>query len=203
MNSFAPAMASSFDASSKIAYPPTTSLASENGPSTTFSLPPDTRTFVDIAVGASPPELTIVPFLLASAPSLSIASINAFGGIPWFSACFTSIMNRISLLLCMIAVDRRRSSPLDLLLRDLLSQLLFVRSHFGRELRAKVFRLEHRTDLDLFALIERRAFQPLHGFFHRTHLPQPESGDQFLRLRERPIDYAGLAGFRELHPLAL
>src|SRR6266702_3795569 len=69
----APSIASFFDFNSKTAYPPTTSLASVNGPS--------------IA--------TIVPALTASSLSFAIASMSSLGGGPEFSACFTSIMNRI------------------------------------------------------------------------------------------------------------
>ena len=47
------------------------------------------------AVGASPPLATIVPALFASCPSLSMASINAWGGRPELSDDLTIIMNRI------------------------------------------------------------------------------------------------------------
>src|SRR5437899_6660958 len=95
MKRSAPSIASSLDFKSKIAYPPMTSLASVNGPSISVSCPRESRTRVLAAVGASPPLATIVPALTASRPSLSIASIKAWGGRPELSEDLTIIMNRI------------------------------------------------------------------------------------------------------------
>src|SRR6266849_5069182 len=101
MKRFAPSSASSFDFNSNTAYPPTTSLASVKGPSVVVSCPRETRMRVLIDVGASPPLAIIVPFLLASSPSLAMASISSLGGAAIFSADLTSIMNRIATpLLC-------------------------------------------------------------------------------------------------------
>src|SRR5436309_2598433 len=91
----APSIASFFDFNSKTAYPPTTSLASVKGPSIAATCPRESRTRVLTAVGASPPLATIVPALTASSLSFAIASMSSLGGGPEFSACFTSIMNRI------------------------------------------------------------------------------------------------------------
>src|SRR5271166_3790090 len=96
----APSSASSFDFNSKTAYPPTTSLASVKGPSILVNCPPETRTRVLIAVGASPPLATIVPDLAASSLSFAMASISSLGGGPEFSACLTIIMNRIFISPC-------------------------------------------------------------------------------------------------------
>src|SRR5216684_371051 len=95
MKRFAPSIASSFDFSSKTAYPPTTSLASVKGPSTVVTCPRERRTRVLAAVGESPPLSRIVPALTASSLSFAIASISSLGGAPLFSADLTSIMNRI------------------------------------------------------------------------------------------------------------
>ena len=95
MKRCAPSMASSFDFKSKIAYPPMTSLASVKGPSIFVSCPRESRMRVLTAVGASAPLATLVPALFASCPSLSMASINAWGGRPELSDDLTIIMNRI------------------------------------------------------------------------------------------------------------
>src|ERR1700686_1733719 len=98
----APSIASFFDFKSKTAYPPTTSLASVKGPSSAVTLPPESRTRVLAAVGASPPLAIIVPALTASSLSFAMASMSSLGGGPeYFSACLTSIINRIvTPLLC-------------------------------------------------------------------------------------------------------
>src|SRR5437588_1850874 len=91
----APSIASFFDFNSKTAYPQTTSMASVKGPSIAVTCPLERRTRVLTAVEASPPLEIIVPALTASWPSLSMASINAWGGGPDLSADLTIIMNRI------------------------------------------------------------------------------------------------------------
>src|SRR5882762_7412083 len=98
----APSIASFFDFKSKTAYPPTTSLASVKGPSIAVTRPPESRTRVLAAVGASPPLAIIVPALTASSLSFAMASMSSLGGGPeYFSACLTSIINRIvTPLLC-------------------------------------------------------------------------------------------------------
>src|SRR5882724_7535582 len=97
MNRTAPSIASCFDFSSNCAYPPTTPLASVNGPSMTATFPPESRTRVLCAVGASPPLPSIVPFFTASSLSIAMASMSSLGGGPEFSPCLTSIMNFIVL----------------------------------------------------------------------------------------------------------
>src|ERR1700682_1427912 len=98
----APSIASFFDLKSKTAYPPTTSLASVKGPSVAVTRPPESRTRVLAAVGASPPLAIIVPALTASSLSFAMASMSSLGGGPeFFSADLTSIINRIvTPLLC-------------------------------------------------------------------------------------------------------
>src|SRR5882724_8501455 len=95
MKRVAPSIASSFDFSSKTAYPPTTSLASVKGPSIAVTCPRERRMRVLAAVGESPPLSRIVPALTASSLSFAIASISSLGGAPLFSADLTSIMNRM------------------------------------------------------------------------------------------------------------
>src|SRR6516164_5613419 len=92
----ADSIASSLDLNSKTANPPMTSLDSMNGPSIVVSFPRERRTRELIAVGASPPLWSIRPTLVASSAILPMASMNALGGGPEFSADFTSIMNRIA-----------------------------------------------------------------------------------------------------------
>src|SRR5712664_1343107 len=70
------------------------------GPSIARTCPFESRTRVLAAVEASPPLTTIVPALTASSPSFAITSMNPLGGGPWFSACLTSIMNRIFISPC-------------------------------------------------------------------------------------------------------
>src|SRR4029079_14610680 len=59
-----------------------------------------------------------------------------------------------------------------------------------RKLGAEVLVLEHLSDFDLaFALHWiRAALHPLDRFFLRLALPEPKTGNQFLRLGERPLD---------------
>src|SRR5947207_15202898 len=64
-------------------------------PSVTLICPPESRTRVLCAVGASPPLPRMVPALTASSLSIAMASMNSLGGGPDFSACLTNIMNRI------------------------------------------------------------------------------------------------------------
>src|SRR5262245_24068440 len=91
-------IASSRDGRSYTAYPPMTSFASVNGPSSTVSLPPVSRTRPPFAVGASPPLSTRTPACAASIPRFMIASISALGGGPEFSADFTIVMNFIAVV---------------------------------------------------------------------------------------------------------
>src|SRR6266851_6843535 len=60
---------------------------------------------------------------------------------------------------------------------------------------SEVRRLEHLPDLDL-GVLEGGALEPFDRLLLRLHLPQPEPGDELLRLGKRPVDH-GLLPFRE------
>jgi hypothetical protein len=99
MNRLPSSIAASFDGKLRIAYPPTSSLASLKGPSVKVTFPLAALTFPPIALGMSPPASTSSPPTRGnSAVSLSIAASSLGGGGPKvFSSPFTSIMNRIGL----------------------------------------------------------------------------------------------------------
>src|SRR5262249_27691107 len=63
-----------------IAYPPTSSLASLNGPSITVSFPRPTRTRAPRELGSRPPMSTSVLDRIASSVSLPMAAISSGGG---------------------------------------------------------------------------------------------------------------------------
>src|SRR5437016_3600446 len=71
------------------------------------------------------------------------------------------------------------------------AQAFFLLPEFGSERGTEVRRLEHLADFDLGPL-ERGALEPLDRLFLRLHLPQPEAGDQLLRLGEGPVDHGPL-----------
>src|SRR2546425_6406291 len=98
---------------------------------------------------------------------------------------FTMIMKRIVL------------SPLLGLRTDPLFLLLELRP----ECRTEVLGLEDLPNLDL-ALLEGSALEPFDRLGLRRHLPDPEAGDEFLRLGERPVDHRPLVS-REPHARAL
>src|SRR6266702_1694253 len=89
---------------------------------------------------------------------------------------FTTIMNRMVL------------SPL----LGLRAQSLLLLLELRLERITEVVRLEHLANLH-FTFLERGPFQPLDGLAERLHLPQPETGDQLLRLGEGPVDHRPLA----------
>src|SRR5437773_3964151 len=62
------------------------------------------------------------------------------------------------------------------------SEALLLRSQLGRELLAKVLRLEDRANLHFSPATEWRPLEPVDRLVHRFHLPQPEPGDELLRL---------------------
>src|SRR4029077_10060836 len=135
---------SAFDGASKIAKPPTTSLASVNGPSVTDTLPSESRTRAPAEVGCSPtPSTMMQPALPASCTSWSMASRNAFGGIPAIpSIDLTNEINRIVV------------SPLQSLIR--FSSAPLVRAadaHLAKAVNrvalAEILQLEHLANLDL------------------------------------------------------
>src|SRR5947207_6028 len=81
---------------------------------------------------------------------------------------------------------------------QLLAQLLLAGGLLGREdLRRKVRRLVHLADLDhalhVLAHGGGAALDPLDRLFPRLHLDEPEAGNQFLRLGERPVGHRPLA----------
>src|SRR5215813_1808014 len=93
-----------------------------------------------------------------------------------------------------------RGAP-RLLLRGPL-QLLGLRTHtllllpeLGRELCSKVLRFEHLANFDLGFSLHGvwAALDPIDRLCHRLHLPQPETGNQLLRLGEGPVNDSPLA----------
>src|SRR5438128_9878980 len=94
---------------------------------------------------------------------------------------FTMIMNRIVL-----------SPPFGPGAR-LPAQALLLLPDLGRERRTEVVRLEDLANLDLEAVLEGRTLEPLDRLFLGLHLPQPEPGDQLLRLGERSVDHGPFA----------
>jgi len=58
----------------------------------------------------------------------------------------------------------------------------------GSELGAEILGLEDLADLDFSPIAEGSALEPLDGLFPGLHLPDPEAGNQLLRLGERSID---------------
>src|SRR5881409_3543196 len=133
------------------------------------------------------------PFDVAWSPEAS-SSTPAFCSSSWYFAisprifscgitpaseslvAFTTIMNRMVL------------SPL----LGLRAQSLLLLLELRLERITEVVRLEHLANLH-FTFLERGPFQPLDGLAERLHLPQPETGDQLLRLGEGPVDHRPLA----------
>src|SRR6266508_1235690 len=64
---------------------------------------------------------------------------------------------------------------------------LFLLFELRRERVAEICGFEDLTDLD-FAFAEWRAFEPFDRLGLRLHLPEPETGDQLLRLGEGAVD---------------
>src|SRR5262245_30341165 len=92
---------------------------------------------------------------------------------------------------------------LRLLRRDRGALALFLGLQLGREGGPEVLGLKYPADLDLAVCRMRvgATLDPLDGFLHRPHLPEPEARDQLLGLRERPVDH-GTRRSRELDALA-
>src|SRR5207247_11362843 len=74
-----------------------------------------------------------------------------------------------------------------LLLGNLRAVPLLLLPQLGSERGAEVRRLEDLANLDL-GVLERSALEPLDRLFFRPHLPQPEPGDELLRLGEGAVD---------------
>src|SRR5256885_8129801 len=87
---------------------------------------------------------------------------------------------------------RLRQTRLMLLFPGLGAQPLLLLAELRLERGTEVVRLEHLANLH-FALLEGRPLQPFDRLVQRFHLPQPETGDQLLRLGERPVDHRALA----------
>src|SRR5512146_1310367 len=85
---------------------------------------------------------------------------------------------------------------------EFLAQTLLPFARFRSKVLAEVLRLEYLANLHFCSPVERRFLQPLDGFFHRAHLPQPESGDQLLRFRKWTVNYSSLNTL-EPYPLSL
>src|SRR5580658_1685369 len=192
----APSTASSFDFSSKSAYPPIISLASVNGPSVTLIRPPESRTLTPAAVGSSPPLPSSVPFLIASSDSLPMASINSLGGMPSASLCFTIIMYRIVTSPCVLRLVNH-----------------FLPGHPNQQPRLRFllecFRPQHLPNFGLALPARPVLFMQLHKargtldrLFLRFQLKHRESAHHFLGLGVRPVNRGHLSS-RKPHPRAL
>src|SRR5579859_3973693 len=103
-------MASALSRHSISAQPPTSSLASVKGPSTTVNLPPFSETMAPSEVGEMPPVATMTPALVASSTNLPISSYSSGrGGSVGVSASLARVYprNRIVLLRFLLSVKRR------------------------------------------------------------------------------------------------
>src|SRR5262249_4417720 len=96
---------------------------------------------------------------------------------------------------------RRRTSAAGLLLPGHLGpQALLGGPDFVRRVhRGEVLRLVHLAEFHVGAAVERGALEPLDRLLLRRHLPEPETCDQLLRLRERAVGHGPLAAV-ERHP---
>src|SRR5881296_3681450 len=164
------------------------SFVSAKGPSTTVSFCPEYLTRQPFELGWSPEASSRTPARCSSSWYLAISAKRGSqtGAIGMTSAseswvAFTMIMNRMILSPLLLGLGCRRAQP------------LFVLPEFGLELGTEVVRFEDLANLDLEAVIERRTLEPLDRLFFGLHLPQPEAGDQLLRLGERPVDHGPLA----------
>src|SRR6266480_6461204 len=90
---------------------------------------------------------------------------------------FTMIMNRMVL------------SPLLCPGARLPAHALLALPCLGRQGGTEVRRLEDLPNLDLEAVVEGRALEPRDRLVLGLHLPQPEAGDQLLRLREGSVGH--------------
>src|SRR5262249_13205050 len=72
----------------------------------------------------------------------------------------------------------------------------------GSEILTEIGSFKYRPNLDFRAAIERGALQPFDRLLDRSHLPHPVTGNQFLGLGERPVDYGSRLA-RELDALSL
>src|SRR4051812_35653865 len=88
--------------------------------------------------------------------------------------------------------------------RRLCPQAVLLLAQLRGERLAEVLRLEHGAHFQLGLTFRwlRAAPGPLHRLLHRLDLPDPEPGDQLLRLSEGAVDHARFAA-GELDLLAL
>src|SRR3989442_171342 len=160
------------------------SFASVKGPSTTVRFAPAYFTRHPFELACRPEASSRTPACCSSSWYFAISvRIFSCGMTPASDSlvAFTTIMNRMILSPLLLGLGCRRAQP------------LFVLPEFGLERGTEVVRLEPLTNLDLEAVIERRPLEPLDRLFFGLHLPQPEAGDQLLRLGERPVDHGPLA----------
>src|SRR6266487_1781155 len=85
----------------------------------------------------------------------------------------------------------RRRPALRVLPGDLRAQALLLLLQLRGELGAEVLGLEDLADLDVAVLREGvgAALDPRDRLLLRLYLPEPEAGDQLLRLGERAVDH--------------
>jgi hypothetical protein len=87
---------------------------------------------------------------------------------------------------------------------DLIAQAFFLRPQLRRELGAEVFRFEDLADLDLRFGSRRvgATLDPIDRLLLRLALPDPEAGDQLLRLGKRTVgdDSLGCPRTSRAHP---
>ncbi len=73
---------------------------------------------------------------------------------------------------------------------ELGTETFFALAYLGGKLGAEVLEFEDLADLDLALFIEGigATLYPFNGLFLRLALPDPEAGDQLLRLGEGTVD---------------
>src|SRR5215469_601459 len=209
----ASSIASSFEFALRMANPPTTSLASANGPSVTLTLPPARRTRAPSDEGRQPSVDNSQPAFMPSSISFPIATISSCVGGVFRSTDLYILRNRIAVSLfyelevgTAFYDDVEPQDPdstrtvLNLFRsRHFLAQPFLLLLQLRRQVLAKVGCLKHPPDFDLLSPVERRPLQPLHRLFHRPHLPQPVPGNQFLGLGKGPVNDGPVLS-RKPHP---
>src|SRR5215469_1714023 len=211
----ASSIASSFEFALRMANPPTTSLASVNGPSVTLNLPPARRTRAPSDEGRQPSVDNSQPAFMPSSISFPIATISSCVGGVFRSTDLYILRNRMAVsLFYELEVgtafhddvepqdpDSTRTVLSLFRFRHFLPQPFLLLLQLRRQVLAKVGRLKHPPDLDLLSPVEGRPLQPLHRLFHRPHLPQPVPGNQFLGLGKRSVNDRPVLS-RKLHPFS-
>src|SRR5262249_15974007 len=109
-----------------------------------------------------------------------------------FSADLTTIMNRMVGSPVRMGVMKNRASGL-LPPGHLCTQALLSSPEFARRVaRCALSRFEYLADLHLGAVVARSALEPLDRLLFRFGLPDPEAGDQLLRLGEWAVGHGSL-----------